>query len=103
MCVLWCVVLVAGALDRLTNLFSAGNVNAISRFLREKWWAVVVAGLGLLIGVFVLILVIHLVLPRPEHVKMRAKRRQTIRRNKNVGGALPDGQGHVGQEMRVKS
>ena len=88
---------VAGALDRLTNLFSPGNVNQALDFVRDKWWAVLVASVGLLIGVFVLILIVHLVLPRSEHVKARSERRQTIRRNRNVGGAHPD---EGGNEMR---
>ena len=57
-------------------------MNDAINFIRNKWWAVVVAAAGLLIGVFILILVIHLVLPRPEHVKARSQRRQSIRRTR---------------------
>ena len=57
------------------------------------------AAVGLLIGVFVLILVIHLVLPRPEHVRMRAQRRQTIRRNRKEARGYNM---NKGQEMRKR-
>ena len=61
------------------------------------------AGVGLLIGVFVLILVVHLILPRPEHVKARSERRQTIRRSRMKGGGVHPDQGwDHGHELRVK-
>ena len=91
-----------GALDRLGNLFAPSNINAVVDWVRERWWAVLVAGVGLLVGFFLLILVVHLLLPRPEHVKQRAQRRKTLLRSHTQPGVYPDGQGHGRHEMRKR-
>ena len=91
-----------GALERLANIFfNADQLDAAIEWIRGHWWAVLVAGVGLLVGIFFIILIVHLLLPRPEHVKQRAERRRTIRRSRKQGNVHPDPT-RMGHEMRVK-
>ena len=72
-----------GALSRLANLvFESDTFNDVADFVEDMWWVVVLALVGILLIMFFLVLIIHLVLPRPEHVKKRAERRKTIRRSR---------------------
>jgi disintegrin and metalloproteinase domain-containing protein 10 len=88
-----------GALDRISSLFSSTNINVVIDFVTEKWWAVLIAVVGMLAGFFVLVLIIHLLLPRPEHVKHRSQRRQTIRRQRMQSRSHGGGHGH---EMKMQ-
>jgi hypothetical protein len=89
----------SGALDRISSLFSSTNINVVIDFVTEKWWAVLIAVVGMLAGFFVLVLIIHLLLPRPEHVKHRSQRRQTIRRQRMQSRSHGGGHGH---EMKMQ-
>ena len=80
-----------GALDRLLNFFSPESINAAIDWLRRMWWVVVIAGVGIIVGLFFVVLIVHKLLPRPEHVKRRAERRKSLRRSYKRGnraGAL---------------
>ena len=73
-----------GALNRLANIFNSEAFLQAIDWIREMWWAVLLVGLGVLVIMFFIVLICHLILPRPEHAKMRAERRKTIRQSRKV-------------------
>ena len=72
-----------GALRRLANIFSQFFGPAIE-WIRDMWWAVLLIAVGVLVIMFVIVLVFHLILPRPKHAKHRAERRRTLRQRKQA-------------------
>ena len=68
-----------GALSRFTDIIT-GNKVILSAFsvLMQYWWAGIVAVVVVLVAIFILVLSCHFLLPRPEHMKNRDKRRNTI-------------------------
>ena len=67
-----------GALNQLANVLSSQLFNFLSAL--KNWWAIlaVVAGVVLLVCcMFTIVLVMHLILPRPQHAKYRDERRKT--------------------------
>ena len=73
-----------GALNRLANIFNSEAFLQAIDWIREMWWVVLLIGLGVLVIMFFLVLICHLILPRPDHAKMRAERRKTIRQSRKV-------------------
>ena len=71
-----------GALRRLTNIFSSEEFLRAIDWIRNMWWVVLLVGVGVLVIMFFIVLILHLILPRPEHAKKRAERRRTIRRSR---------------------
>ena len=71
-----------GALRRLTNIFSSEAFLSAIDWIRNMWWAVLLIGVGVLVIMFFIVLICHLILPRPKHAKKRAERRRTIRRSR---------------------
>ena len=71
-----------GALRRLTNIFSSEAFLSAIDWIRNMWWAVLIIGVGVLVIMFFIVLICHLILPRPEHAKKRAERRNTIRKSR---------------------
>ena len=79
-----------GALSRLADLlFNSEGFRLAIQWIRDMWWAVLLIGVGILVIMFVIVLVFHLILPRPEHVRKRAERRKTIRRSRRQPGPQP--------------
>ena len=73
-----------GALFRLANLlFNSAAFRRFLDFIRTMWWVLVIAGVGLLVILFFVVLFFHCVLPRPKHVKSREERRSIRRRHRN--------------------
>ena len=73
-----------GAINQLANIFNSEAFLQVIDWIREMWWAVLLIGLGVLVIMFLIVLACHLALPRPEHAKMRADRRKTIRQSRKV-------------------
>lgn len=72
-----------GALKAITD-FITGNeaIRTALTWVIQYWWAGIIAGVAILVVLFVIVLVCHFILPRPEHMKKRIERRRTIRQNK---------------------
>ena len=84
-----------GALSRLANLvFESDTFNDVADFVEDMPWAVPVVVVGVIVIMLVMVVTVHFLLPRPEHVKERAERRKTIRRARKL---QPTG----GGEMRM--
>ena len=76
-----------GALERLANiLFDSDALSELAEDIEEMWWAVVLVAVGVIVIMFVVVLTVHLLLPRPEHAKQRAQRRKTLRRSRKQRG-----------------
>ena len=88
-----------GALNRLANVVSSTISLAID-WIRDRWWAVLLMGVGVLLVMFFIVLVCHLILPRPEHAKFRAERRRSIRQSRR--GRRPVQVNPSGVEMKKR-
>ena len=88
-----------GALNRLANIVGTTISLAID-WIRDMWWAVLLMGVGVLLIMFFIVLVCHLILPRPEHAKFRAERRRSIRQSRR--GQRPVQVNPSGVEMRKR-
>ena len=72
-----------GAIRRLTNQFlNSATIQSIVDFFREYWWAPIVGAVVIVVGLFLLVLACHFILPRPKHMKKRSERRKSIRQSR---------------------
>ena len=70
-----------GAIRRLTNQFlNSVAVQTVVDFFRQYWWALIVGAVVIVIGLFVLVLACHFILPRPKHMKNRSEHRKSMRK-----------------------
>ena len=70
-----------GALKRITNVFlNNAVIQSVVDFITQYWWAPIVGVIVISIILFLLMLGCHFILPRPQHMKKRSKRRTVIRK-----------------------
>ncbi len=71
-----------GAIRRLTNKFLDNEtVQDFVNLIRKYWWAPIVGVVVIIIGLFLLVLACHFILPRPKHMKNRSERRKSMRKS----------------------
>ena len=72
-----------GALRRITDaFFNNAAVQSIVSFFEQYWWAPIVGAVVIVVGLFLLVLGCHFILPRPKHMKKRSDRRKSIRQSR---------------------
>ena len=72
-----------GALSRLAGaFFDSGAVSTVIEWVQDMWWAVLLIGLGVLLGLFAIVFLVQLALPTPAHVKAKRERMKQARQNK---------------------
>ena len=71
-----------GALSRLAGaFFDSSAVNTIIEWVEDMWWAVLLIGLGVLLGLFVIVFLVQWALPTPPHVKAKRERMKQTKEN----------------------
>ena len=69
-----------GALSRLAGaVLNSETVDTVIEWVEDMWWAVVLMGIGVLLGLFLIVFLVQLALPTPAHVKARKERQKTRR------------------------
>lgn len=69
-----------GALSRIAGAFlGSDTVNTVIEWVEDMWWAVLLIGLGVLLGLFAIVFLVQLALPTPAHVKARRERQKQAR------------------------
>ena len=72
-----------GALSRLTEAFlGSDTVNTVIEWVEDMWWAVLLIGLGVLFGLFVIVLLVQWALPTPAHVKAKKERQRDAKQRR---------------------
>lgn len=77
-----------GALSRLAGaLLGSDTVNTVIEWVEDMWWAVLLIGLGVLLGLFAIVLLVQKALPTPAHVKAKRERQKEAKQRRQQGYA----------------
>ena len=75
-----------GALSRLAGtLLNSNTVNTVIEWVEDMWWAVLLIGLGVLLGLFVIVFLVQWALPTPAHVKAKKERLKAAKEHRQGG------------------